>query len=202
MMSDLQAIQAAQRRMAINEVRQLFGAIDKTRALFRDGKANDNLYLSWLKGRSVRRWTPPDLAPPVRAEECDEKGLDELIASARRGAPHADFVLRDDAADLLAGGRPLPEPLRSYTAGALHKAPLKQKRGPSPSGRKARDALITSAVKLLVKRGFKPTRNRASRDPQAAPSACSIVVEVLKERDIHMSEVAIEKIWSTRGRAG
>jgi len=54
-------------------------------------------------------------------------------------------------------------------------------------------ALMVSQILLNTK--LKPTRNRASRN--AACSACSMVVEILTEEGIHVSEDLVENAWKT-----
>jgi hypothetical protein len=86
---------------------------------------------------------------------------------------------------------PVPEILRPYLFEVLllHRSSRKQKRG-SHHKNYLRDDLIRLAVKTVGGYGLDRTRNAAT----AAPSACSVVAEVLAENGVHMGEDNVERI--------
>jgi hypothetical protein len=69
----------------------------------------------------------------------------------------------------------------------------------APDGYKIRNTIIVSTIEIITKkRGFKPTRNDASRDKGASVSACSIVHVALKRLGVNLAETTIEDIWNHR----
>lgn len=81
----------------------------------------------------------------------------------------------------------LPAPLRIYVCRLLQERPTTRRTN------RTRDACIAGVVRLLVDRGFDPTRNAAKRGKE---SACSIVQKVLAHLGLHLSERTIEDIWN------
>jgi hypothetical protein len=64
---------------------------------------------------------------------------------------------------------------------------------------KVRDETIALMVStILLNTKLRPTRNQASR--AAGWSACSIVVEILGEHGIHVSEDLVENAWKTHAK--
>ena len=123
----------------------------------------------------------------------DEKGQ-RLISKARGGHQVANKVLCSIAAKFVAGGCSMPTRLRGYIAEALlyqAQEEPQRRRGRDPSANFTRDFHIASAVLQVVRLGFRPTKNEATK----GESACSITKHALAESGLHLSEKAVEKIW-------
>ena len=122
----------------------------------------------------------------------DTEAAEPVIAGAKRG----DLIARESLHQVIAWfiheREPIPEPLRHYLLNLLLQddGPKKKKRGRGAHDYYLRDSLIASAVKAVKGYGFAEHRNSATD----APSACSIVSEVLAEAGIHMNEKNVERI--------
>jgi hypothetical protein len=51
---------------------------------------------------------------------------------------------------------------------------------------------------IVTHHGLAATRNEATRNKTARPSACSIVADILAENGLDITESAIAAIWSRR----
>jgi hypothetical protein len=98
------------------------------------------------------------------------------------------------AVDLLDKGEKLPDPLRIYVVIALrsYALMLSKKRGRKKETNFGRDFFIARAISELQQFKYKPTRNREEKQRE---SCCSIVVKVLADGGLNLSETAVEKIW-------
>lgn len=76
---------------------------------------------------------------------------------------------------------------------------IPRKRGRDRTAHLDRNRRIVYFVKWVMKRGYAPTRNRASIDKDGEPSACAIVADALRRRGFSMSERNVEAIWEKRG---
>ena len=126
-----------------------------------------------------------------------------------KGDLHAIEILCGLAARYIAEGKPLPESLLIFTClflrhpftkwrdGGDKLVPgekVKPKPGPRPRNHSGRNHAICAAIEtIVIDWGFAPTRNAAT----GAASAASIVRDGLeKGGKIHLTEVAINKIWN------
>jgi hypothetical protein len=76
---------------------------------------------------------------------------------------------------------------------------LSEPAGVARKNNKVRDETIALIVSvILLNTNLRPTRNRASRG--VGRSACSIVVELLAEQEIHVSEDLVENAWKTHAK--
>jgi hypothetical protein len=161
------------------------------RTAFSPSDANPNADLSW--NGSIM------YAPFSEIEYDEAKGL-RLIQKANAGDVDAEAALCGIAMYFILAQRPLPSPLGEYIATILlHRL---NARGPRGRGgdryaNVGRNLFVVRAVLQLVRRGFRATRNRASRDG-AQESACSIVAKALGRVGIQIDETGVEKIWTTR----
>ena len=92
----------------------------------------------------------------------------------------------------------MPPPLRDYICEVLSKT-----RGLRRTYAADRDGHIAEAVYVAARRGFRPTRNEATRDKEkpgepAGQSACSIVTKALARVGVPMSERNVEDIWAAQ----
>ena len=124
----------------------------------------------------------------------DNKGR-PLIAKARAGDQVAHKVLCFFAAGFVKAGCEMPSGLREYVAATLRsqakEAPAPRK-GRDPYDNSTRNFHIALTVYRVVRLGFQPTRNRATK----SESACSITQKALARCGLHMEESNVEKIWS------
>ena len=103
----------------------------------------------------------------------------EIIADYIKTKTPAPSILRGFMLELLSGARSKPAPTRGWDKVASY----------------SRDACIQLVVNHLMYRGgFSRTRNPATD----APSACSIVADVLGELGISLSEKSVAKITTPR----
>lgn len=144
-----------------------------------------------MKHAAVTGWALPRGKRSGGALVCNNAKVRELIRRALGGNADADAVLRDIAADMIAGGVPLPKGLCKYTVGILRLGTAGRKRGPNPNALKVRNIFIAEAVERVEQLGFKTTRNRAT---DAQDSACSIVKRAIAKFNIHKTEDAVVKI--------
>jgi hypothetical protein len=127
------------------------------------------------------RWAPARAAP--------------IVDAARRRDAVARAAVHKAVEWFLIHSEPLPNLLRDYVLELLFgRVGAPKKRGRSPHGHYLRDGLIKLAAEAVTQHGFKMTRNPAT----SAPSACSIVSEVLAEYGVHMVEKNVEAIASPR----
>jgi hypothetical protein len=108
--------------------------------------------------------------------------------------PQAACALLEMAVNLLDRGEKLPDPLRIYVVLALrsYALTLSKKHGRKKETNFARDFFVARAISELRQFGYNPTRNREEKQRE---SCCSIVVKVLSEGGLNLSEAAVEKIW-------
>ena len=141
-------------------------------------------YIKWWLGISL---LDSDKNPREEAiEACAEK--------ARTSALHWDALAWAFAH--IAGERPLGKALHRWVGDVMHgrRAPPKGGRGPEPKMAE-RNAVLWWAVHILTECGMNATRNEAT-DETKRPSACDIVLEVLKERNHRVSSYnTIRDIW-------
>lgn len=121
---------------------------------------------------------------------------------AERGDPEADYALRLYIRHIISSFPEgmLPAALRKYLFKILAVEPTVPRKRGGDSGRCLdRNQWIVRAIQLVVKRGFKPTRNRATADRKVGHSACSIVATVLQKGfKINLGERSVETIWEKR----
>jgi hypothetical protein len=113
-----------------------------------------------------------------------------LIQRAKDGDRDARAAVHATLGWMVAERVLIPGPLRRYLLELLAADGGPRKRGQSAARYFLRDQLIAHAVGAVTAYGFAPTRNRETE----APSACSIVKEVLVEFGQHMSERNVERI--------
>jgi hypothetical protein len=118
-----------------------------------------------------------------------------VIALAIGGDAVAHQALCLVAARLTAKKETLPLALQQYVVGAASQ--LKRGKKGNPAVNALRDDAIFDAIEIVIKLGFKPTRNRASKHE----SACSIVAKALADCRAALSEGEVETIWQNRRRA-
>lgn len=106
-------------------------------------------------------------------------------------------ALLGEAFFLLLKRQTLPDHIREYLQGLLQirQVRLNKKIGRGREANGARDLFIAKAVYGVTQMGYRPTRNRATKDKEGAPSACSIVATALADLGVPMGEAAVEKIW-------
>jgi hypothetical protein len=129
--------------------------------------------------------------------------LDEWAARrvkwAHEGNEWAELILLELAAALIEHGKPIPESMRPFTAKHLRDRNERQprRRGRKPSDLTFRDFTIATAIGMIALQWkLRPTRNEAS----SRPSAASIVKDALaRGANLHLTEPAINKIWSSSG---
>jgi hypothetical protein len=114
-----------------------------------------------------------------------------LVEAAEAGDPVARGAVHQAIAWFVREGEPVPEILRAYLSELLllENPDRKGKRGRHHENY-LRDSLIKLAVKAAMDCGLDPTRNEATD----APSACSVVAEVLAENDAGMGEANVARI--------
>jgi hypothetical protein len=123
----------------------------------------------------------------TQATTVDER----IVDAARQGDRDAHVYLWWVAVWLTAHTVPLPPLLQEYI---VVDAPVfKRCRGRRPGGDIVARGGIALAVAVLTRYGIPLTRNRHTRTP--GPTACAIVVEILKEIGITKTEAAVEKIF-------
>jgi hypothetical protein len=125
----------------------------------------------------------------------DEKGA-ELIVKAKGGDQLAHKVLCGIAACFIRDDCSLPPHLRKYFVVSLQSEasdPPPRRRGVDLYTNESRNFRIAWAVAEVIKLGFRSTRNRATKDSE---SACSVVTAALAKCGVHLSEPAVEKIWT------
>ena len=121
---------------------------------------------------------------------------------ANHDDPEADYALRLYVRQIISSFPEgmLPAALREYIFKLLAMEPaIPRKRGGDSGRCLDRNQWILRAIELVVGRGFKPTRNRATADNKVGDSACSIVATVLQEEfKINLGERSVETIWEKR----
>ena len=129
----------------------------------------------------------------------DSKG-EKLVKKALDGDADADAALCEIAFKYVLFGCELPPNLRAYIALLLRRrseTPGRRRRGGDKYANVDRNVFIVGALTHLKHRGFKPTRNRESKNDRRE-SGCSIVAQALKRIGIHITEVGIEEVWRQR----
>ncbi len=125
--------------------------------------------------------------------------LSNIIEGAKAGWDDAHLALTELIAEYAGSGRQLPPQLAAYTIDVLNPNLPPRPRGPKKSAQVTRKILIVALVSILVERfpGTHAKRNRQSRAPVRALSACAIVARALEEEPglPKMGERAIEGIW-------
>lgn len=122
-------------------------------------------------------------------------GRINLLQPARDDA-EASQALRNEAAQLLEAGEPLPHDMTCYVSEFL--------RNPSIPKRKAvprnqtRDLYISMAVwQVKEKTGWAATQNRERARADSPPSACAVVADALKQMGFkRLKTPAVESIWN------
>jgi hypothetical protein len=122
----------------------------------------------------------------------EEKQTAQFIQAARSGDQVVREALHLGIAWLLQNDEKIPDQIKQYISDVLLAPTTTKKPGPSPHDRVLRDQLISRAVHAAMGHGLSRTRSPASQ----APSACSLVREVLEAKGVHMSEKNIEEISS------
>jgi hypothetical protein len=114
-----------------------------------------------------------------------------LVEAAEDGYPIAIEAVHQAIAWFIKEGEPVPEILRNYLLELLllQNPGRKRKRGRHHENY-LRDSLIKLAVKAAMGYGLHPTRNEATD----APSACSVVAEVLAENGAKMREGNVARV--------
>jgi hypothetical protein len=96
--------------------------------------------------------------------------------------------------------REMPHNLRMYVMVILrhrYEALPPRSRGGDKYANFARNLFIVGSLRRLKARGFKPTRNRETRnDPKE--SGCSIVAQALRRIGIHITPIGVEEVWRNR----
>ena len=131
-----------------------------------------------------------------------ETAPEGLVAAARGGDALADRVLREAICRWTALKKPLPFSVASYLADVLCDRIDTETRGPRQKN-VDRDYCIFRAVQMLTERGFKPTRNEATKQKSACAivaEAYSVVAEELQLPGGALEEKNIVKIWTGVGR--
>jgi hypothetical protein len=167
----------------------------------RDADEEGNIPIDWA--------TLPMFGSPENRDEepgpySDDLG-NELVEQATLGDPDADGALCGIAIKFICEQRPLPLHLGTYiNAILMHRlaAQPKRRRGGSRYANERRNVSIVGAVYRLQLLGFRPTRNRATRDKEAGESGCSIIAQALERMGFTMDESAVEKVWEQRSRYG
>jgi hypothetical protein len=125
-----------------------------------------------------------------------------VIMDAWAGNKFAEMALRKYAAERLSKGFSLPPNLNQFVLDVLNdRLPERRKRGQERFLNWNRDVAITCAVRDVVKLGYSPVRNRASREKGGKDSACSIVAQAIGRIGGNLSEAAVERIWRTYNRS-
>jgi hypothetical protein len=114
----------------------------------------------------------------------------DFFNSLLEGDGIAHQALCEVAAHLTASNETLSPALQKYVVTAASQL-MRGKRG-NPALNSLRDDAILDAVEIVMKFGFKATRNDASRGHE---SACSIVALALGECGVARSESQVKKIW-------
>ena len=161
----------------------------------------------WLKdgpsGIDARRATLARLAGRDVVEDSNGRPLEKftgktaeaVIALAVAGDQVAHQALCIVAARLTNDKETLPLGLQKYVVGAAAKLSI-GKRGTRTAYNGLRDDAILDAVELVMKFGFKATRNVGHKPGHE--SACSIVVEALRNCGAAMSEKNVNEIYANR----
>jgi hypothetical protein len=131
-----------------------------------------------------------------------DAGIAELLlVEARDGDPTADQLLCNAAAVILSATGSIPDDrLRKYTCERLSgdiEPPRKRRRGRSSTENSHRNSVIAGwLVPPLLAKGFRATRNEATKDADKGECACSVVSEALEHVGIALSEKRIAEIWA------
>ncbi|HWA00381.1 MAG TPA: hypothetical protein VG841_08705 [Caulobacterales bacterium] len=130
--------------------------------------------------------------------EINAEQRDIWLEKAKAGDAEAERVVLGAAAYVLRHLWHRDDPLAAYAAEALAKSievDPNRRRQLKNADRDLRIAMAIRAVK--DEHNMPATRNAASRDKaDAAPCACSVVVEALGRLDEHKTEDAVTKIWA------
>ncbi|WP_441227885.1 hypothetical protein AB7813_03645 [Tardiphaga sp. 20_F10_N6_6] len=118
---------------------------------------------------------------------------ERLIELAGSGDRIAHEALCEIAAHRTGRNLSLPLALQAYVVRAAM-TPPNFRQGSHAVSHLHRDEAIFAAVELMISRGLRPTRNRAS----TGPCACSIVSEALSECRLATSELNVASIWRKR----
>jgi hypothetical protein len=124
----------------------------------------------------------------VASSHYDPKPAEALIEAAEQGDPIAKKAVHLAIMWYVTHGDPVPDRLREYLAELLARDYGPRKKAGHRNY--LRDQLIRRAIKAVCDHGFNPTRNPASK----GPCGCSIVLDVLAESGVHLSEKTIEEI--------
>src|SRR5262249_23000078 len=140
---------------------------------------------------------------PQNVDRWDEyPNINQIFSTLNRFGKD-DFVLhhgplRKMAANLLERNVP-PSPWRDYILFILRNL------APSLSPRRKRqlrDGVIAFLVNDGIEAGLRATRGRDQRYKNGAHSACSLVVDELKQFGLNLGEEALEKIWRRSEKMG
>jgi hypothetical protein len=124
----------------------------------------------------------------------DPKGVAGAIKLAKSGDPDARAGIQLAIIGYVRIGEPIPEPLHEYLVELLCRQNRSGKRGRVPNKNYLRNAYIKQAVRAAMDYGFDRTRNREPMPESNTVSACSIVADILRDMDIHMTERTVEEI--------
>jgi len=133
------------------------------------------------------------------AHNDDSKGA-KLVRKAIDGDADADAALCEIAFKYVGFECKMPQHLWVYIMLLLRRrfvAPARRSRGGDKYANLARNRFIVIALTHLKHRGFKPTRNRESKNDRQE-SGCSIVAQALNRIGIHITEVGVEEVWRKR----
>jgi hypothetical protein len=118
-----------------------------------------------------------------------------IVERAKNGERYAMQACLEAAATDIAEGHNLEPSLAEFVRDYLRSGAntIGAKKGRDPRVNLMRDFVIANAVGEL-REEFKipPTRNEATKDRE---SGCSIVVDLLKEFQVCLTEAAVERIW-------
>ena len=125
----------------------------------------------------------------------DPKGVARAIELAKSG----DLDARKSVHLAISGyvkGSDIPEPLQEYLVELLWAQNTPGKPGTVPHKNYLRNSYIKQAVRAAMDYGFERTRNRepSARSQSNTFSACSIVADILREKNIPMTERTVEDI--------
>lgn len=118
-------------------------------------------------------------------------GQINLLQSAHEDAEDSQ-ALREEAAQLIEAGEPLPRELACYV-GEFLRNPYIPKRNVVPRDQ-TRDLYISMAVwQVMDRTGWRATRGRARTSKSV--SACQVVAAALEQLKIPVSEDSVDGIW-------
>lgn len=138
---------------------------------------------------------PDDKLPLEQRMLFTGANCDAVIEQANAQDEFAHEALCEIAARLTSARRRLPLSLQRYIVGRAL-VPFQRKVGRNAVGNSHRNAAVVAAVKMVVDRGFKATRNEAT----TGESAVSIVARALERCGSPLSEKQVSQLWSERTR--